>query len=401
MSAVIGAIMVEVSMRALSAVVSVALSVLTATALAEEAKPPAEERIRVANQHPFDVAACDEGKITLGGAPDRNRFAIALVLVQPRVLECLTPDEARGPGELTEVRVVARIDDKGASFSASGGNLEPAGAACIAEVLGKAIAIEPLAAGIAPVELAGELVHDKNVHAALELGINAASDWVAAARKAVGGACSCFGAFAAKRPPVLTADVKLVGGKSEVVFRPKTATAESDALAQCLTPILSAVPIPPSDREFRFPLNVIHLHSRDLAQATDLGPELAFQQGDLGRLRLFALAELALVDRTRAGQAFDQAVAAYNKAPKVAAFGGLVDKCDALVAADKTWLGAAEALLAHETRMAGETAALAAKDASWKGAAEAIASAHAATKKEVATATETLAGDEGNCKKLK
>lgn len=388
-------------MRSLSLFVPAAALLLSSTmALAEDKKPPNEERIRVANQHPFDVAACAQEPVVIQGAPNQTTFAIALVLAQPRALECLTPDGARGDAAVTAVRVAATVNDQGASFEASGDNLTPSGAGCLTEVLKRVIKIDPLPVGAAPVRLEGELVHDGNVHAALQIGVNAPSDWVAAARGSLMGACSCYGAFTGKRPPVLTVDVKLAGGKSEVAFRPG-GTPEADALGQCLQPILAALPVPKSDREFRFPFKVVHLHTLDLVPADDLGPELAFQQAELGRLHLFALAELALANRTRAGGAFDGAVAEYQKAPKASLYPALVSKCDALVGADKSWLEAAKALFAKETVMAATTRALAEKDASWKGAADAIAEARAATDKEVQSATQTLAHDEETCGKLR
>lgn len=387
-------------MRSLAIIVPAAI-VLTAThALAEDKKPPNEERVRVANQHPFDVAACAQEPVVISGIPTATTFGIALVLAQPRALECLTPDGARKDQPVTVVRVTATVNDQGASFEASGDNLEPSGAGCLSEVLKRVIKIDPLPMGTAPVRLEGEIVHDGNVHAALQIGVNAPSDWVASARASMMTACGCYGAFTHTRPPVLTADVKLAGGKSEVVFRPG-ATPEADALGKCLQPGLAALPVPMSDREFRFPLKVVHLHSLDLAPATDLGPELAFQQAELGRLHLFALAELALASRTRAGGAFDGAVAEYQKAPKASLYPALVKRCEALVEADKGWLAAARTLFAKESEMAATTKTLADADPSWKGAAEAIADSRAATEKEVQSATQTLAHDEETCGKLK
>ena len=390
-------------MRSVSTIVPAALllfSVAPAVAGEQKPPPPTEERIRVANQHPFDVAACTQEVIELHGTPDRNTLGAALVLAQPRALECLTHDGARGEAPITEVLVTATVSDQGTTWAASGDNLTPSGAGCVSEVLKRVVKIDPLFAGAKPIELQGLMVHDGNVNAALEVGINAPSDWVASVRASMMNACSCYGAYASKRPPLLTADVKLAAGKSEVVFR-KADTPEADALAQCLLPNFLIAPVPKSDREFRFAFKVVHLHTGDLSPAADLGPELAFQQAELGRLNLFARAELALVKRTQAGGAFDGAVAEYHKAPKASLFPALVTKCDALVAADDGWLAAANSLLAQEERMAASTKALAATDPSWQGAADAIAESFAATRKEVAAATQTLAQDKENCGKLK
>lgn len=365
-----------------------------------KSKPPTEDRVRIANQLPFDVAACGTAPVAITGVPTKNMLAMALVLAQPAALECLTPATSRGKAQTTEVQIGVALSDRGAVISVKGDNLTATGASCITEVLQRSITFEPLATGAAPIELAGEIVHDATTNAAIESGINVPSDWVGAARGALPKWCSCYAPYANQRPPLLTADVRLAAGKSEVTFR-KGPTPEADALAQCLLPNIVALPVPKSDLEFRFPLRLTHLHTLDRAPATELGPELAFQQSEVARLRLFAATELALTLRTRTAATYDASVAAYQKAPKASQFPVLVRQCNALVEADGAWLTAAQTLLAHEGQMAATTRALSEKDPSWKPAADAMAESRAATEQEVATATQTLEGDKHACPKVK
>lgn len=356
-------------------------------------------RIRVVNQVPFDVASCERDALTLERLTN-NELAIALALVQPRVLECLTPATARGPAERTDVAITLTVTDAGATFDAKGDNLTPEGASCITAGLSSALTVSATPKGNEPRTLTAQLSHELGTNPGVRLGVNAPSDWVAAVRTSLMSHCDCYSAFAGKRPPLLTAQVQFTGGKITMAFD-KSATPEGDVLAACLAPHLLALPAPTSKTEFRFPLRLVHTHSADTRPAPELGPELEFAQAELARLRLLARSQRALSDRSASAKTYDGLVTEYKRSKKASLVPTLTERCGALVTADEGWLEAAQRLLTHERALTERVTTLAASDAAWAPVAEAMASSIEASTRDVAQATASLSADKNACPKTR
>lgn len=361
---------------------------------------PTSERVRIGNQAPFDVAVCQAP--TPGATPllaDKAVIEATLIGLQPWLLECLTPADTRGPALATEVSIALTLDDKGAAWKATGDNLLAPGAACLEKVLAERVPLAPLPAGHAPIAVTHPLSHDANVNPALVANQNIPTDWVGEVRRQLPSWCECYAPFAGKRPPELTADVELANGVAKVIFQPAS-TPEGIVLSSCLQPHLVAIAPAASPAVTKFPLRLRHFHSLDATEAKDFGPELAFQQAELVRFQRFAGAQKALAERARRAADWDALVAVYQKTKKSSMLKELVSTCDALVAADGQWLGAARSLLEQEQRMEASTNALAAEQDSWKNAAQAISQARAKSDADVKTAAETQDADKKACPKV-
>jgi hypothetical protein len=361
-----------------------------------------EERTRITNQSPFDLAACFPREQTLPAPANEGVVVGALLSVRPDVLECLVDPANRGPAASTKVVVKTTVNAQGATHAITGENLTPAGTACVQKVLDTGVKPAALAADAKPVEASYEYDHATANNASVTMGINEGSDFSGAVRLAEKNWCDCFAGFKAATPPVLTADITLMKGQptpSEVVFKPSGST-EGDQLASCLQAKVAATPAKSTGDQLKFPFRFVFFNSAAPVEASaTMPPELRFFQLELARTQTAAASAIAFGARTNAADTYDAVVQKYTKTKDYKLFDELSSKCNALVESAGKWV---EALKAQET--VDQTTLtlvqeLKAKEANWAPVETASQEALANTQKDLSAAQQRLNADQGACPK--
>lgn len=362
---------------------------------------PKEEKMRITNQPPFDVALCQPRQLTLSQPPNTAVITGALVAVRPEILECLVDPKNRGTAANTKVVVKTTVDTTGAKNVLSGENLTPSGTACIQAAVDKVVTFSPLAAGSAPVEGQAEVIHEVGNSPSVTFGINEGSDFSGAVRLAQPSWCECYASFTNVPPPMLVAKVKLKKGMAtpaEVTFEPSGST-EGDALAACLKPKLAAIPAKLSVDELSFGHRFIHFNANATQPAANLPPELTFYQLELVRGQRSADAALTFGARANAAETYDAVVAKYQKTKDWKLVPELKEKCAALVKSADAWLASLQAQQAADQAALENVQKLKATDAAWGDAETGLVTTISKDAEDLKTAQARRQADEAACPK--
>ncbi|HVG57590.1 MAG TPA: hypothetical protein VNA24_03490 [Hyalangium sp.] len=360
-----------------------------------------QERMRITNQPYFDVALCHPKQLTLPQPPNQGILVGALVSTRPQVMECLVNPKHRGPAASTKVTVKTSVTDQAATHTITGENLTPEGQQCIQAVVNKAVQLQPLAQGTAPVEAETQFIHELNNSPSITFGINDGSDFSGEVRLAQEQWCDCYAGFADKAPPVLTAKITLKKASptpADVTFEPSGST-EGDQLAACLKQKILALPAKVKSDELSFPHRFVHFHAQVSEPAANLPPELRFYQLEQVRSQRAADAAIAFGTRANAAETYDAIVSKYQKSKDWKLVPELKEKCAALVKAADTWVTALEAQLAVDQATVTLVSELKAKDEGWATVETASQGSLTNTQKDLETAKQRRQADEGACPK--
>ncbi|MCE9668219.1 hypothetical protein LY474_10375 [Myxococcus stipitatus] len=361
-----------------------------------------EERVRIGNQPAFDVATCFPRDLKL---PPSNQGVLvgAMLTARPVVLECLVSPKSRGTAEKTVVTVKTTVTDAGATHAVSGdANLTPEGQQCIQAAVDKLVKPQPLAKGAAPVESTATFEHDTTNSATVTFGMNDGSDFSGEVRLAQQGWCDCYAGYQASTPPVLTSKVTLTKGQAtpEVTFDPSGST-EGDQLAACLKQKMLALPAKSSMDKLTYPHRFVHFNSSATQPADNLDPQLRFFQLEVVRNQRAADAAIAFGARAAAAEAFEAAVAKYNKTKDFKLLDQLTSTCNAMVDAAKGWVSALEAQKAVDQDSVTLVQQLKATDAEgWAPVETASQTALTNTQQDLATAQARVDADQKACPKV-
>jgi hypothetical protein len=360
-----------------------------------------QERMRITNQPVFDVALCHPRGLTLPQPPNQAILVGALISTRPQVMECLVDPKNRGPAATTKATVKTSVTDQAATHTIVGENLTPEGQACIQAVVDKAVPLQPLAKGAAPVTADAQFIHELNNSPAIVFGINEGSDFSGHVRLAQEQWCDCYASYATQAPVTLTAKIKLMKASPvpvDVTFEPSGST-EGDQLAACLKTKIAALPAKLSVDELTFPHRFVHFHSLATEPAASLPPELRFYQLELVRGQRAATTAIAFGTRANAAETYDAIVAKYQKSKDWKLVPELKEKCAALVKAADGWLAAIEAQQSSEQQTVTLVQELKAKDEAWAEVDTASQLALANTQKDLETAKQRRQQDEAACPK--
>src|SRR5690242_4211711 len=165
-----------------------------------------EERMRITNQSPFDVAVCQSKTPTLPQPPNQGILVGAILATRPEVMECLVDPKSRGEADTTRVVVKTTVNEQGGTHALSGENLTPEGTACIQKVLDARVPLSALPKGAQPVASESTFVHEAGNSPKVKFGINPGSDFSGAVRLAQPTWCDCYAPFTHKAPPILKAN---------------------------------------------------------------------------------------------------------------------------------------------------------------------------------------------------
>ncbi|WP_375757923.1 hypothetical protein [Corallococcus exercitus] len=360
-----------------------------------------EERLRITNQPPFDLATCFPHEQTLPSPANEGVLVGALLSVRPDVLECLVDPANRGPAASTKVTVKTTVNAQGATHAVSGENLTPAGTTCIQQVLDTHVKPAALAADAKPVEASYEYDHATANNASVTMGINEGSDFSGTVRLAEKSWCDCFAGYKASTPPVLTSDIHIVKGQpnpTEVVFKPSGST-EGDQLASCLQAKIAKMPAATTG-ELKFPFRFVFFNSQAPVEASaDMPPELRFFQLELARTQTAAASAIAFGARTNAADTYDAVVQKYTKTKDYKLFDELSSKCQALVESATKWVDALKAQETVDQTTLTLVQQLKAQKEDWAPVETASQEALANTQKDLSAAQQRLAADQGACPK--
>ena len=364
-----------------------------------------EERMRITNQPPFDVAVCQPKALTLPQPPNEGVLVGALLSTRPEVLECLTDPKSRGGAESTRVVVKTTVTEQGGTHAISGENLTPEGTACIQKVVDTRVPLTALPKGAQPVSSESTFVHEVGSSATVKFGINPGSDFSGTVRLAQQSWCECYAPFATKIPPQLKATVDLKKGTpnpAEVVFDP-IGTPEGDALTACLQAKVMALPANITVTELKFPYRFTHFHSQANEMSADMSPELRFYQLDLLRNQRAANTAMAFGTRSNAAEIYEAVITKFQKTPQKKQYDllpELTSKCNALVEASKASVDALSAQLQVEQQSLANVQELKAKDAAWGELEGKLQEAVTAAEQDVKSAQDRLKADQGACPKV-
>jgi hypothetical protein len=359
------------------------------------------ERMRITNQPVFDVAVCHPRALELPQPPNQGILVGALVSTRSQVMECLVDPKDRGPAPTTKVTIKTSVTDQAATHTVTGENLTPEGQACVQDVVNKAVQLQPLAKGGTPVEAEASFIHEMNNSPAVTFGINEGSDFSGHVRLAQPQWCDCYAGYATQAPPVLTAKITLKKASptpADVIFDPSGNT-EGDQLAACLKQKIMALPAKVSSDELTFPHRFVHFHAQATEPAANLPPELRFYQLELVRGQRAADSAIAFGKRANAAETYDAIVAKYQKTKDWKLVPELKEKCSALVKSADGWISAIEAQQAAEQATVTLVQELKAKDEAWAAVEAKSQEALTATQKDLDTAKQRRAADEGACPK--
>jgi hypothetical protein len=384
-------------------------SVLVTAACAGQQKPAAaaaaaasvQERMRITNQPVFDVALCHPRQLELPQPPNQGILVGALVSTRSQVMECLVDPKDRGPAPTTKVTIKTSVNEQAATHTVTGENLTPEGQACVQNAVNKAIPLQPLAKGLAPVEAEASFIHELNNSPAVTFGVNEGSDFSGQVRLSQPQWCDCYAAFTTQAPPVLSAKITLKKASptpASVTFEPSGST-EGDQLAACLQQKLAALPAKVSSDELTFPHRFVHFHAQATEPAASLPPELRFYQLELVRGQRAADAAIAFGQRANAAETYDAIVAKYQKTKDWKLVPELKEKCAGLVKAADGWLAAIEAQQAAEQATVTLVQELKAKEEGWATVEVKSQEALTATQKDLETAKQRRQADEAACPK--
>lgn len=360
-----------------------------------------EERLRITNQPPFDLAACFPREQTLPSPANEGVLVGALLSVRPNVLECLVDPANRGPAASTKVTVKTTVNAQGGTHAITGENLTPAGTQCIQQVLDTHVKPAPLAADAKPVEATYAYDHATANNPSVTMGINEGSDFSGAVRLAEKSWCECFTGFKATTPPVLASDIHIMKGQptpSEVTFKPSGNT-EGDQLAACLKTKVAALPAK-TTAELKFPFRFVFFNSQaPVETAASLPPELRFFQLELARTQAAAASAISFGARTNAAETYDAVVQKYSKTKDYKLFDELSSKCSALVESATAWVTALKTQETVDQTTLALVQELKTKEESWAPVETASQEALANTQKDLTAAQQRLAADQGACPK--
>jgi hypothetical protein len=360
-----------------------------------------EERMRITNQPPFDVAVCQSKTPNLPQPANQGILVGAVLATRPEVLECLVDPKARGTAESTRVVVKTTVNDQGGTHAISGENLTPEGTACVQKVMDARVPLTALPKGSQPVESETTFVHEAANSPSVKFGINPGSDFSGAVRLGQTTWCDCYAPFTNKTPPILKANVDLKKGAptaAAITFDPVGAP-EGDALAACLQAKMMAVPAKLEVDELKFPYRFIHFNSNATEPAAELTPELRFFQLELVRGQRSADAALAFGARANAAEAYDAIVSKYQKTKDWKLVDELKGKCKALVDSAQNWVNAIDAQLQVDKATMALAQELKAKDPAWGEVETKTQEVINGTQQDLDNAQKRLAADQGACPK--
>ncbi|HEX8699077.1 MAG TPA: hypothetical protein VF815_09600 [Myxococcaceae bacterium] len=369
-----------------------------------QATTPVQERMRIINQPPFDVALCQQRTLSLPQPVNQALLVGALAAAQPQVMECLVDPKSRAGAETTRVMVKASVTDQSATHSVTGENLSPEGQQCVQRVVSELAPLQPLSKGAKPVEAQTEFIHEASNSPSLKFGVNEGSDFSGTVRLAQPTWCDCYAPYANRTPPMLTAAIKLTKGSAtpaDVTFEPSGST-EGDQLAACLKQKLLALPVTVSVDELAFPYRFTHFNALATEPAANLPGELRFYQLDLVRGQRAAATAMAFGTRSHAAEGYEALATEYTKDPKKnsALIPKLREQCGRLVKATDGWIAALEAQQGVDQQTVTLAQELKAKDAAWAEVETGSQGALTATQQDLATAKQRRTEDEGICVKL-
>ncbi|SEU07499.1 hypothetical protein [Stigmatella erecta] len=387
-------------------------SVLVTAACAGQQKPASgtapltkEERTRITNQPPFDVATCKAQPVTLLQPPNQVFLVGALISARPQIMECLVDPKSRSGAESTQVSVKTRITPTEAAHTVSGTNLTPEGQKCIQDTVNALIPVQPLAQGAQPVEADAQFVHERNNSPAVTLGINEGSDFSATVRLAQTQWCACYAPYTTQAPPLLTARIKLTQASqtpAEVTFDSSGST-EGDQLAACLKEKIAALPAKSSAQELTFPYRFVHFNSQATEPTASMPPEMRFLQLELVRNQRSAQTAIAIGTRENAAAVYEVLANKYRENPRknYTLIPQLREKCAALETAAQGWVSAVEAQLAGDQQSLALIQELKAKDSAWAEVETAGQTSLTKTQTDLQAAQKGRQDDANVCKPLK
>ena len=370
----------------------------------ENAQASVQERMRITNQSPFDVALCQQRTLSLPQPVNQALLVGALAAAQPQVMECLVDPKTRAGAETTRVTVKASVTDQAAAYTVTGENLTPQGQKCVEGAVNALAPLQPLAKGGKPVEAQTEYIHETSNSPAVRFGFNEGSDFSGTIRLAEPGWCDCYAGYASKAPPVLTATIKLTKASAtpaDVTFEPSGST-EGDQLAACLKQKILALPVKLGANEVTFPYRFTHFHSSATEPAANLPAELRFYQLELLRGQRAAATAIAFGMRAHAADGYDALAAEYSKDPKknYGLIPKLREQCATLAKAADTWVTALEAQQSVDQQTVTLVQELKAKDAAWAEVETRSQGVLANTQKDLAAAQQRRTEDQALCAKL-
>jgi hypothetical protein len=360
-----------------------------------------EERMRITNQPPFDVAVCQQTASTLPQPANQGILVGAILATRPEVMECLVDPKSRGEGTTTRAVVKTNVTDQGGSHAISGENLTPEGTACIQKVVDARVPVAALPKGAQPVTSESTFVHEAANSPSVKFGINPGSDFSGAVRLGQTGWCDCYAGFATKTPPILKANVELKKGAANAVaitFDP-VGNPDGDALAACLQGKMMAVPAKLEVDQLKFPYRFIHFNSKSTEPSPELTPELRFFQLELERNQRSANAAIAFGARANAAEAYDAIVSKYQKTKDWKLIDELKAKCKALVDSTQGWITTIDAQLKVDQATLALAQELKAKDAAWGEVETKSQEVINGTQQDLANAQKRLADDQAACPK--
>ncbi|ATB32395.1 hypothetical protein [Melittangium boletus] len=360
-----------------------------------------EERLRITNQSPFDVAVCKTQAPALSQPANQGILVGALLASRPQVMECLVDPKSRGTAETTRLVVKTTVNEQGGSHVISGENLTPEGIACVQKLVDTRVPLTPLAKGAAPVESESTFVHEAGNSPSVRFGLNPGSDFSGNVRLAQAQWCDCYAGYETKAPPTLRAnvDLKKASATAADITFDSVGTPEGDQLAACLKGKMMAVPVKLEVDELKFPYRFVHFNSHATEPAADLTPELRLLQLDLVRNQRSADAAIAFGNRANAAEAYDAIVAKYQKTKDWKLIDELKSKCRTLVDSAQAWVNSIESQRQVDQSTVDLARELKAKDAAWGDLEAKTQEIIAVTQQDLDTAKQRLAADQGACPK--
>ncbi len=365
---------------------------------------PVQERIRITNQPPFDVALCQQRTLSLPQPVNQALLVGALAAAQPQVMECLVDPKSRAGAEATRVMVKTSVTEQAAAYTVTGENLTPEGQKCVQEVVSVLAPLQPQPKGGKPAEAQTEYIHEASNSPAVKFGVNEGSDFSGTVRLAQPSWCDCYAPYASRTPPMLTASLKLTKSSAtpaDVTFEPSGST-EGDQLAACLKQKLVALPAKLGVDELSFPYRFTHFNALATEPAANLPGELRFYQLDLVRSQRAAATAMAFGTRAHVAEGYEAIASEYMKDPKKNS--GLIPKlreqCGKLVKASEGWIAALEAQQSVDQQTVALAQELKAKEPAWAEVETGSQGSLAATQQDLTTAKQRRTEDEGICVKL-
>jgi hypothetical protein len=360
-----------------------------------------EERMRIVNQPPFDIAVCQPRSLTLPQPTNQALLVGALLTTRPEVMECLVDPKSRGEAENTRVVVKTTVNDQGGTHTITGENLTPEGTACIQKVVDTRVPLTALPKGAQPVESESSFVHEAGSGTSVKFGINPGSDFSGNVRLAQKSWCDCYAPFTNKTAPVLKASVELKKGSATAatITLDPAGTPEGDQLAACLQAKMMAVPAALEVDQLKFPYRFIHFNSLAAEPGADMPPEQRFFQYELVRNQRTADSALAFGSRINAAEAYDAIVQKYQKTKDWKLVDELKAKCKALVDSAQGWVNSIDAQLKVDQASLGLVQELKAKEPAWGEVEVKSQEVLGNTQQDLANAQKRLEADQAACPK--